>query len=54
MKEQFSLRLPEDLLARIDAHRDRVNEDHPGYQLNRTDVIRALLLAALSKEEEGR
>lgn len=41
-------RLPGDLLARLEAHREKMQRANPGVSLSRSDVVRSLLLAGLA------
>lgn len=40
-------RLPEDLLARLDAHHEKLKKANPGMSLSRADVVRSLIHAGL-------
>ncbi len=44
---QCAFRLPESLVARVDAYADRLNEDRPGMGASRADAVRVLLTRAL-------
>jgi hypothetical protein len=46
------VRLPDDLLQRIDRYLERINRDTPGLNLKRADAIRTLLTQALDAIEK--
>jgi len=48
---QVAFRLPDDLVARVDRHVERMSEQMPGVRLTRADAIRALLTGALDAVE---
>lgn len=52
--QQISLRLPVELIDRLDRYVTKINEQHPGWDLTRTDAVRALLTRALEAEETER
>lgn len=45
------LRLPEEMLKRIDAYAERVRHEHHGLAVNRADLIRMLITYALDDIE---
>lgn len=49
---QLAIRLPGDLVHRIEAHAERLRADLPGLAVTRTDAIRILLADALSYAEK--
>ena len=46
--QQVAFRLEEDLLARVDAHAEKMAAMMPGVNVTRADAVRALLTQALS------
>ncbi len=48
---QLALRLPRALLARVDAHADRMRAESPGVSVTRSDAMRSLLIMSLSRVE---
>jgi predicted DNA-binding protein len=48
---QLAIRLPPELIERLDAHAERMNREHPGLGATRTDAVRTLLTAALDRVE---
>lgn len=50
----LGIRLAEDIVARVDAHGERLKQSSPGLTVTRTDAIRVLLLAALDEAESRR
>ncbi len=50
---QVAFRLPEELLARIDAEAQRLAAETPGWTPTRTDVVRILLERGLAAKIEG-
>jgi hypothetical protein len=46
-----AMRLPEDLLERIDRYVEKLNRAHPGLNINRTDAVRTLLTLGLDTTE---
>jgi hypothetical protein len=46
---QCAIRLADDMLARIDRHRDRMADAVPGVKFTRADAVRALLTMALDQ-----
>jgi hypothetical protein len=48
-----TLRLPPDLMARVDEYAKRVTSE-TGVEVNRTAAMRALLLAGLEAKERGK
>lgn len=51
---QLVLRLPIDLLDRLDAHAARMREELPGAKFKRAEVVRVLLTKALDGVERKR
>jgi metal-responsive CopG/Arc/MetJ family transcriptional regulator len=49
---QTAIRLPNDLLERLDRIAERWTNDGPGMTATRSDVVRALLLRAVEQEEK--
>jgi hypothetical protein len=49
----LTLRVPEELLRRLDTYTAQVQAAHPYLRLSRADVLRMLLDKALSAEEGG-
>ncbi len=47
--KQMGLRLPEELVVRLDRYLDKLREDLPGVELTRTDAIRTLLEKGLQQ-----
>jgi hypothetical protein len=47
------MRLPQELIERVDAYAKRVTDD-TGVEVNRTAAIRALLVAGLEAKEKGK
>lgn len=47
------LRLPNDLLARIDRERDAMRVSAPGVTIDRVDTIRSLIIRALDAKSES-
>ncbi len=47
---QLVVRLPEELLTKLDAHADRLRAEQPGPAWSRADVVRLLLTRALDAE----
>ena len=50
-KTQTAIRLPDDLLARLDRIAARWTKEGPGMTATRSDVVRGLLLRAVEQEE---
>ena len=50
---QVALRLPVDLLRRVDEHAKRMRVAHPGVDVRRSDAMRSLLSTALASAEGG-
>lgn len=50
---QIAVRLPADLLERIEAHAELLRARHPGLSLSRADVVRSLLAEALAAAESA-
>jgi broad specificity phosphatase PhoE len=50
--EQIAIRLPKELVARIDRHAERLAEQNPGLAFTRSDAIRTLLTRALNIAEQ--
>jgi hypothetical protein len=48
---QVLLQIPSDLLARVEAQRERARKAAPGYLLSRSDIIRSLIAAGLDRAE---
>lgn len=48
---QLAFRLPDSLVARVDAYAKRLNAATPGLDVTRTDAVRALLTQALDRVE---
>jgi hypothetical protein len=48
---QIILQLPRDVVARVEAARDRARKAAPGFLLSRADVLRSLLIDALDRAE---
>ena len=48
---QLAFRLPDSLVARVDAYAKRLNAVTPGLDVTRTDAVRALLTQALDSVE---
>ena len=48
---QLAIRLPAELIDRLDQHAERMNRDHPGLGATRADAVRTLLTAALDRVE---
>lgn len=44
-------RIPADLVKRLDKHAARLRDRNPGVLVTRADALRALLVAALDREE---
>jgi predicted DNA-binding protein len=51
MTIQLAFRLPDSLVARVDAYAKRLNATTPGLDVTRTDAVRALLTQALDRVE---
>lgn len=49
-----SLRIPPDLLAEVDAERERIEAERPGMTVTRADAIRVLLVEALTARKAKR
>jgi metal-responsive CopG/Arc/MetJ family transcriptional regulator len=49
MEESIGLRIPTDLLERVDAELETMRQAHPGLRLTRSDIVRQLLLEALDQ-----
>lgn len=49
-----SLRIPLELLAEVDAERDRIEAERPGMTVTRADAIRVLLVEALAARKAKR
>lgn len=50
-EEQLVVRLPKDLLERVDAYAERLRAEQPGPAWKRSDVVRLLLARALDAAE---
>jgi predicted DNA-binding protein len=50
---QFALRLPAEVIARLDALGARLRSQRPGLRLSRADVTRMLILDALGRMEHA-
>lgn len=50
---QTAIRLPEDLLERLDRIAERWTKERPGMVATRSDVMRALLHRAIEAEEKS-
>ena len=50
---QFSIRLSESLLERLDAHVRRIVAGTPGLSITRTQAIRALVMDGLDRAEQA-
>ena len=48
---QVNFRLTPELIARLDAHAERMRVKHPGLRATRVDALRILLLDALERVE---
>ena len=48
---QTAYRLPDELIARIDRHVERMRAAAPGCRVARSDAVRSLLIAALDVAE---
>jgi hypothetical protein len=48
---QMVVRLPQDLVDRVDAHAERLRSEQPGPKWTRADVVRLLLTRALDAAE---
>lgn len=51
--KQLALRLPVELVARIEQHAARLRTATPGVRVTRADAARALLLEAVGEAERG-
>ena len=49
--QQITIRLPRDLLERLDRHVDRVRGEQPGLSVTRADAARMLLIRALPPDD---
>jgi metal-responsive CopG/Arc/MetJ family transcriptional regulator len=49
----LGVRLPDELLARLDEERERMASLVPGAKITRSDVVRALLMAGLEVRERA-
>lgn len=49
--EQIAIRLPHDVIGRVDAHAERLRSEHAGFVVNRAVACRELLLSALDAAE---
>jgi hypothetical protein len=52
-KKQVAFRLPESLIARIDAFAEQCERERPGLSVNRTEALVILLMRALDAEATG-
>jgi metal-responsive CopG/Arc/MetJ family transcriptional regulator len=50
-EEQLVVRLPRELLERVDVYAERLREEQPGPAWKRSDVVRLLLARALDDAE---
>ena len=48
----LAVRLPEELLAKLDAYVEKLRENEPGFNINRTDAVRRILMKALQGDQE--
>lgn len=48
---QVSIRLPLELVERLDRYQDRMQAEHPALGIKRADVVRVLLTRALDEAE---
>jgi len=48
---QVAFRLPDNLIARLDRHVERMGKEHPGLDFTRADAVRSLLTRALDQIE---
>jgi predicted transcriptional regulator len=53
-QSQTAIRLPDDLLQRLDRIAARWTKEGPGVAVTRSDVMRVLLLRAVEQEEARR
>jgi predicted DNA-binding protein len=51
-KRQTGLRLPEELLERVDAFAERLQKERPGLEVNRASAIRMLVTMGLEVAEQ--
>lgn len=51
---QLVLRLPADLIERVDAYAERVRSELPGARFKRAEAVRVLLTRALDQAEKNR
>jgi hypothetical protein len=49
----YTFRLPDSLIARVDAYKDALNLERPGLDSTRTDGVRMLLTHALDRVESS-
>jgi predicted transcriptional regulator len=49
---QTAIRLPDDLLGRLDRLAAKMSKERPGMVVTRSDVVRSLLLRAVAEEEK--
>ena len=50
--DTLAVRLPDDLVERVDKYVDLLREDLPGLSISRADAIRQLLMVGLREEEK--
>jgi predicted transcriptional regulator len=53
-RTQTAIRLPDDVITRLDRLAARWTSEGPGVPITRSDVLRTLLLRALEQEEARR
>lgn len=51
--QPVALRIPADLLERVDRHQERLRASVEGLRVTRSDAVRALLAAGLDAAENG-
>lgn len=49
---QVAVRLPEDMVEKIDKYLETLQADNPGFNFSRTDVIRLLIDKGMVKVDE--
>jgi len=53
MEENLGLRVPAELLERVDVELEALRRQHPGLRVTRSDMIRQLLTEALDRRQTG-
>jgi len=50
--KQLALRISAELLARVDAYVERIRQENPALNLNRSDALRLLITECLDRKDQ--